>query len=172
MSEWARCRVCGAEVREEEMEAHLKHHHPAAPEAGEALVREADAGCRTAICMCCGKVFTGDPRKEEDVARIIRESQAHDRVCEKNPLAAEVKGLKEELAEAYADILCGRGILEKHGRFAGWWFSAALSDTTRAGNRLCEMGLYEKHPESLGRMCWFRKKALAASAGPKEGAKG
>ncbi|HUX03243.1 MAG TPA: hypothetical protein VMY35_19955 [Phycisphaerae bacterium] len=51
------------------------------------LIERLESKRLMAFCIWCGKVFTGDPEKKEDVARIRREMQEHDCSCPENPLA-------------------------------------------------------------------------------------
>ena len=75
-------------------------------------------------------------------------------------LISEVEQLRSELAEAIEEAFLAEAYLVKAGEDerAGWYDTCALSSTKRNGDRLVELGLYERHPEGAGRRWFYRRK--------------
>ena len=70
----------------------------------------------------------------------------------------EIEALRAELAEYLEEAFCQMAAFTKgddteHG---GWWDTCAISTTRDIGDRLGEMGLYERHPDGSGRRQWYR----------------
>lgn len=74
--------------------------------------------------------------------------------------------LREELIEWILDYFHTNAHEEKDGPMAGWWDTMAMSSVLNAGDKLVELGLYERHPDGVGRRWFFRsKKAALAQKG-------
>ena len=72
--------------------------------------------------------------------------------------ANTIAGLEQELADALESIVYGQG----HQDPDGWIDSMAMSDVCDAGDRLVELGLWDRKDGGYGRRQWYRPKALAA----------
>lgn len=70
---------------------------------------------------------------------------------------AEIKTLRAELASHLEIILQCEGSLSTALR-PGWWDSMCNSCAVEAGDRLVELGLYERHAGGVGRRQFYRKK--------------
>jgi hypothetical protein len=66
--------------------------------------------------------------------------------------------LEKELVEWLEDYMYAKGNLESSGKFKGYIDTMALSSVMDAGDRLVELGLWEKHPDGVGRRWWYRRK--------------
>jgi hypothetical protein len=76
-------------------------------------------------------------------------------------LIQEVQYLREELTEMYVDILVNVGSLihDPDHEANGWYCSNAMRDPIYAGDKLVELGLWEKHPTAgHGRVQYYRPK--------------
>lgn len=73
-------------------------------------------------------------------------------------LEAEVTRLQVEgielIEEAFQLIACK----DTAGPREGWYDSMARRDAVDYGNRLVELGLWERHPDGYGRRWWYRPK--------------
>ncbi len=70
-------------------------------------------------------------------------------VLEIERLQAEVADLTEEAFRLIAR-------LETGGPHEGWYDSMARTDAINYGDRLVELGLWERHPDGYGRRWWYR----------------
>lgn len=74
----------------------------------------------------------------------------------------EIGSLKAELA-GWLDIAFRLRAYEvRRGARAGWWDTQALSQVKLLGDRLVELGKWERHPSGRGRRWWYRPKAVEA----------
>ena len=64
---------------------------------------------------------------------------------------AVVRKLQTEAAEEVEDRFRCDAMLIKDGDRAGWWDTMALSHVMEAGDRLVELGEWERHPDGYGR---------------------
>lgn len=72
--------------------------------------------------------------------------------------AAEIERLREELVEHLETILHNEGRLRQESEnLPLWWDTCASSDAACAGERLTELGFYERHPDGYGRRQFYRK---------------
>ena len=83
-------------------------------------------------------------------------------------LEAEVALLKDELAESLVATLRSSWCSISTGTMAGWVDSCAMATAMEAGDRLVELGLWERHPNGYGRR-WFYRRVQAAEAAGGEG---
>jgi len=87
--------------------------------------------------------------------------------CSRRQLAQareENTRLLEEMVEHLDCIMRSEGILETQGKREGWWDTGALSHVKDAGDRLVELGKWERHPNGYGRRWWYRPLATSALA--------
>jgi len=70
---------------------------------------------------------------------------------------AEVARLKSELVELLEECINEIGCRGKDDR-VGWTFSMGRRTVCDAGDRLVEMGLWERHPRGVGKTQWYRRK--------------
>jgi len=68
-------------------------------------------------------------------------------------LTDQVKELREELVE-WLDQSFRQ--IAHHERETGWWDSMALSTAKGLGDRLVELGKWERHPDGVGRRWFYR----------------
>ncbi len=72
----------------------------------------------------------------------------------------EMLNQRNQARAELADVLDGAvrqcGYLVKDGDMAGWWDSQALSFVVECGDRLVELGLWERHPHGCGRRWFYR----------------
>ena len=78
------------------------------------------------------------------------------RYCQMCALEAEVTALKSELAEICEEVVVTMGDRWVNGEYAGWWDTMALGLVHQCGDRLVELGKWERHPEGVGRRWWYR----------------
>ena len=75
--------------------------------------------------------------------------------------------LERQLAAAKAEIvelletIMGEGQVIETGDKAGWTDTMALSHVRDAGERLVELGIWERHPDGYGRRWFYRRKPAA-----------
>jgi hypothetical protein len=78
-------------------------------------------------------------------------------VEELTQLRAEVERLRAEIIPLLRTIVICGGYPEPEGSSrAGWYGAMALSHVRDAGDRLVELGVWERHPDGAGRMQWYR----------------
>ena len=77
---------------------------------------------------------------------------------------AENARLRENLVSALEAIVQGRGHLESTGVHAGWWDTIGLSEVCSAGDRLVELGAWERYPGGFGRRWRYRPLEAAEQA--------
>lgn len=65
-----------------------------------------------------------------------------------------------ELAELLDEAFRGQAYLIKEGDMMGWWDSQALSSVQYWGDRLVELGTWERHPKGFGRRWFYRPKQV------------
>lgn len=70
--------------------------------------------------------------------------------------------LTSELIQSLADVVtqCGYYVPQSE-KYGGWYDTQALKYVMEAGDRLVELGVWEKHPEGTGRR-WFYRPLRAA----------
>lgn len=68
----------------------------------------------------------------------------------------KIERLCEDLAELLEDAFCQLAHKEKRGDRQGWWDTCAITTAKIQGDRLVELGLWEKHPTGYGRRWWYR----------------
>lgn len=66
----------------------------------------------------------------------------------------EIERLRDLVREYAEDVLLECG----HRQEDGWIDSCARNTAVEAGDRLVDMGLYERHPDGHGRRQWYRRK--------------
>lgn len=74
-------------------------------------------------------------------------------------LKAENAKLLEELAIVLNEIICNVGHYDD-----GWWDTLAMSSAMEAGDRLVELGLWERKPGGHGRRQFYRPITAAKEA--------
>jgi len=77
-------------------------------------------------------------------------------VKELNRLDAEVERLRAELKEYLEMAFCSMAKLCKGGEHKDWWSTRGLGDVRRMGDRLVDMGIFERHPDGQLRCQWYR----------------
>jgi len=70
----------------------------------------------------------------------------------------QCESLMEELVEWIEDCITSNGHYCKDGKYEGYYDSMASSSTMAAGERLVELGLWEKHPDGTGRRWFYRRR--------------
>jgi hypothetical protein len=84
-------------------------------------------------------------------------------------IADELAALRQEVIELNETILLNVGHTmtdrDRQPEKVGWIDACALRDATMAGDRLCELGVYERHPSGIGRRWFYRRKANAGDKG-------
>lgn len=75
---------------------------------------------------------------------------------------AEIGRLKEESVELHEMILLAEGFHIRDGEMAGWIDSCCMTDAVLSGERLVELGIYERHPNRAGRRSFYRRKDAPA----------
>ena len=68
----------------------------------------------------------------------------------------EIERLREELAELIDDAFRRFASEQYGGDRHGWWDTCGLTLAMMYGDRLVELGLWEKHPTGHGRRWWYR----------------
>lgn len=68
----------------------------------------------------------------------------------------EVGQLRRELAELLEEAFREIATEIPDGPMAGWWDSNARSTACAYGDRLVELGLWERHPDGYGRRQFYR----------------
>jgi len=68
----------------------------------------------------------------------------------------KVKRLQDELAELLDTAFRNSACYIKDGHWAGWWDTEAMTDNVVLGDRLVELGLWERHPDGVGRRWFYR----------------
>lgn len=97
-------------------------------------------------------------------AKIVRHDEAGDvpmvlvERAEIERLRAANALLRAELAEVYDGVVRQDGFLMsgEGGTWDGWWDSMGLSHVCDAGDRLVELGRWERHPDGVGRRQFYR----------------
>jgi hypothetical protein len=56
------------------------------------------------------------------------------------------------------DYIVTNGHLETDGERKGWIDTMALTSVKNAGDYLCNLGLWERHEDGVGRRWWYRKR--------------
>lgn len=85
-------------------------------------------------------------------------------------LLARIAELEAELVEQWEETLIYSGSIMPEGdKHAGWVCSNAMSGANHAGQSLCKAGLYEQHPDSKGRINWYRRRESTARATAEQG---
>ena len=69
---------------------------------------------------------------------------------------SQAKSARVELIQSLEDTVNSAGHLETTGVYAGWHDTMALSTVRDAGDRLVELGVWERHPDEKGRRAWYR----------------
>ncbi len=64
--------------------------------------------------------------------------------------------LRDELTECYAETISNEGYLVDSGCMKGWYDSMAKGNVKYAGDRLVDLGLWERHPDGTGRRWFYR----------------
>lgn len=76
--------------------------------------------------------------------------------------ALEIVRLRDDLVEALEAAFCVITHEETSGRFVGWW-GTCTTTAVSCGDRLVKLGLWERHPDGVGRMWWYRPKVTEAA---------
>lgn len=113
-------------------------------------------------CPCCG--LTGKPEEIHfpgmaECTRRQRDQWEMAAACEKaraDTAEEEVEDLKKELAQWLDEAMRSLGFYEKDGPRKGWWETTALRTVRDIGDRLVELGTWERHPDGHGRRWWYR----------------
>jgi len=69
---------------------------------------------------------------------------------------AEISRLQNELADFLADAFCQIAHKVRLGGREGWWDTCALTTAVEYGDRLVDLGLWEKHEHGWGRRWFYR----------------
>lgn len=80
-------------------------------------------------------------------------------------LLVEVERLRAELTEFLEDGFQQMAAKINEGDHAGWWDTCALTTCMEFGDRLVELGGWERHPDGYGRRWFYRPKAEEAKGG-------
>ena len=83
------------------------------------------------------------------------------RVKEKDDLIAHVRELEGELSELLNESFRALAFYidpksKDASKLGGWWDSQARGDVCDLGDRLVELGLWERHPDGYGRAQFYR----------------
>jgi len=70
--------------------------------------------------------------------------------------AEEIERLREEIVELLEKAFKEIAGYEGEGEREGWWDSMAGSTAAGYGDRLVELGTWERHPDGCGRQWWYR----------------
>ena len=73
------------------------------------------------------------------------------------PILDELGRLREEVVGLLQTVIFSDGHLETEGKRAGWWDTMALSHVRDAGDRLVELGQWERSEDGYGRRWWYRE---------------
>ena len=73
-------------------------------------------------------------------------------------LKAELETAKAKIVELCESIVRNSGHREVLGFRKDWYDSMALRDIVDAGEHLVGLGLWERHPDGVGRRQWYRPK--------------
>ena len=79
-------------------------------------------------------------------------------LAELDAAEAEIERLREEAVELHETILLAEGFMVRDGEMAGWIDSCCMTDVVISGDRLVELGIYERHPNRAGRRSFYRRK--------------
>jgi len=71
-------------------------------------------------------------------------------------LKDEIKSLKSEIIDLLDEIMREKCLFHSGGPRGGWWDSMAITYTCHIGDRLVELGLWERHPDGVGRRWFYR----------------
>jgi NTP pyrophosphatase (non-canonical NTP hydrolase) len=98
---------------------------------------------------------------ESEHAALRREAKQRDQTAKENAAVAtrrgeEIERLKAELAEVLAEVMSFAGSYRHDGDMAGWYDTNAIGTAVEAGDRLVELGLWERHPDGYGRRWFYR----------------
>ena len=86
-----------------------------------------------------------------------REPVQDDMACETCVWAmAEIRRLRAELVEWLDIAMRTQGFEERIGPRRGWWYTTVSGHVKLIGDRLVELGKWERHPDGIGRRQWYR----------------
>ena len=69
----------------------------------------------------------------------------------------ELRAENAEIAELTEECFQVLAFLVPKGEMNGWWDTCALTSAKNYGDRLVEFGLYERHPDGVGRRWFYRR---------------
>lgn len=115
-------------------------------EAAQSIVRQWDEHGRFRVCA--GE--SDDEPAEVAVARAY--------LSDLDAAEAEIERLREEAVELHETILLAEGFMVRNGEMSGWIDSCCMTDAVLSGDRLVELGIYERHPNRAGRRSFYRRK--------------
>jgi hypothetical protein len=71
--------------------------------------------------------------------------------------ADEIERLREELGAQLETAMASEAYCHRDGDYAGWWDTQALRSVMEIGDKLVELGLWERHPTAgHGRRQFYR----------------
>jgi hypothetical protein len=69
--------------------------------------------------------------------------------------------MRSEIVELLVEAFCE--IASETPSRPGWWCSNGRSTATYYGDKLVELGVYERHHDGLGRVQWYRPRHTGAT---------
>lgn len=116
------------------------------------------------VCEVWGNIALDDGYDAKDVAQFIAESRSAvpALLADLDAAEAEIERMKEEAVELHETILLAEGFHIRDGEMVGWIDSCCMADAVISGDRLVELGIYERHPNRAGRRSFYRRKDVPA----------
>lgn len=133
------------------------------PECGIPMMGRLNAGNETVFA--CGSHARGDRLYTQSADCLVRvrgkriddlERQLALYRADVERLEAELELSKWEVVSALEDALCRAGYRIHSGEFTGWYDSCAVSSAVAAGDRLVDLGVWEKLSDGHGRRQFYR----------------
>ena len=122
-----------------------------------------DAGLIIAEMITGGLVKANRPPRVYPCPKCCKE--LHEAVAaEYRKLDVEVERLQAELSDMTEEAFCNAAHCEQKGKYEGWWGTNATSSVKGLGDRLVELGLWERSQDGYGRMWWYRRKSTTEVA--------
>lgn len=102
--------------------------------------------------------MTTNPEMNVEIVGILRSGNEASQYAAKRieELEAEVQFLQAEVIEMLEEAFRLIAHKETEGSREGWYDSMAHTEAKLCGDRLVELGLWERHPEGYGRRWWYR----------------